>query len=246
MADELTPDAAREWVGDFEIGKGRPYVEGAAVIGTYRTGDVLKAVVRGTRTRPYLVGVRVASGRVDEAVCICPVGFEGKCKHVAAVLLAYLDDPDRFPEIDPDADLARRSKDELVALTGLLLRRAPQLVSLLAAPLPGFNAPPASATAYRRQAVEVIRSVNPHNDWAGTEIATGLVEILELAAGFEAVAEWASADAVYHGVAQAVASEVTRPEWMRDLEAAVTPETWKKITTYLERPAAGPVESAPF
>jgi len=42
----LTLHAVREWVGDFEIGKGRPYSDGVAVSGTTRTTDTLRATVR--------------------------------------------------------------------------------------------------------------------------------------------------------------------------------------------------------
>src|SRR5262249_4918278 len=96
-------------------------------------------------------------------------------------------------------------KDELVALVKQLLRRAPELEPQLAAPLPGFATPvEPSPEVYRRQAREVIRGVNPHNDWAEVEIAHGLAEILQTAAEFVSVGNGAAADAVYEGVAAAV------------------------------------------
>src|SRR4051812_15660128 len=87
--NELTPDAVRAWVGDFEVGKGRPYADGPAVSGGVRAGDSLRASVKGTRHRPYRVRVRLADGAVAAAECSCPVGYNGRCKHVAAVLLTY-------------------------------------------------------------------------------------------------------------------------------------------------------------
>lgn len=204
--DELTPDAVRAWVGDYEAGKGRPYADGPAVSGGVRSGSDLRASVKGTRHRPYRVTVRLAGGAVAGAGCSCPVGFNGRCKHVAAVLLAYADDPARFADLpDPDANLAGRSAAELVALVKQFLRRAPELEPLLATPLPGFPGPVApTADVYRRQAQEVIRAVNPHNDWAEVETAHGLAEILQTAAEFADAGDPAAADAVFDGVADAV------------------------------------------
>lgn len=204
---ELTMDAVRDWVGDFEVGKGRPYAEGPAVSGCVRAGDTLRASVKGTRHQPYRVQVRLAGGSVAGGECSCPVGFNGRCKHVAAVLLAYADEPGRFVDLpDIDANLRARGADELIALIKQLLRRAPELEPLLTTPLPGF-AGQASPTPelYRQQAREVIRSVNPHNDWAEVEIAHGLSTILQTAAEFAAAGDLPGSSAVYQGVAQAVA-----------------------------------------
>ena len=60
-------EAVRAWVGDTEIGKGRPYAEGAAVSGCVLTGSLLKACVKGTRTRPYRVWVQPAEGTITGA-----------------------------------------------------------------------------------------------------------------------------------------------------------------------------------
>src|SRR4029078_8348309 len=81
----LTRQAVRDWVGDHEIAKGRPYAE-SAVSGTVRVGDTLKASVQGTRDRPYKVRLTRRNGRVAGGDCSCPVGDGGWCKHAAAVL----------------------------------------------------------------------------------------------------------------------------------------------------------------
>src|SRR5262249_52475811 len=143
----LTMDAVRAWVGDFEIGKGRPYAD-TSVYGCRweeGTGDLI-AYVRGTRVRPYMVSVHVGShwnntakGTVQHAFCQCPVGAEGKCKHVAAVLLAYLEDPARFPDTTiAEAALGERSREELLELVQQFLLFAPELKPLIAVPMPGF------------------------------------------------------------------------------------------------------------
>src|SRR5262249_26344922 len=95
-----------------------------------------------------------ASGSVSGAECTCPVGYNGRCKHVAAVLLAYSEDPARFVDLpDIDANLLARGKDELVALVKQLLPRAPELEPQLAAPLPRFAPPPPSPASRRPSAL---------------------------------------------------------------------------------------------
>ena len=243
-AHELTRDAIREWVGDFEVGKGRPYADGPAVSGGVRAGDSLRASVRGTRHRPYRVSVRVANGAVAGAECSCPVGYNGRCKHVAAVLLAYAEDPARFVEIPSiDANLRERSPDELVALVKQLLRRAPELEPLLADPLPGFIRPaPPAADVYRRQAREVIRGVNAHNDWAEVEIAHGVAEVLQTATEFTAAGQVTGADAVYRGVADALVEAGLGRGRLGVLFAAL-PEPYR--TTLADRMGFGETPAAP-
>ena len=113
----LSTDAVRDWVGDHEIGKGRPYAESAAVSGAIRAKNILKASVKGTRNRPYRVRVTLGEDAVEFGECSCPVGYYGKCKHVAAVLLAYLEEPARFADL---GDLHATIDDRAHSLDQLL------------------------------------------------------------------------------------------------------------------------------
>jgi hypothetical protein len=189
MTPLVTLDAVREWVGDFEIGKGRPYAD-TAVFGCQRDGGngALIAYVRGSRVRPYMVSVRVgsewngtANGTVQHAFCQCPVGGEGKCKHVAAVLLAYVEDPARFPDTtSAEAALGERSHEELLELVIQLLYFAPELKPLLAVPMPGFVSGAVSPDLFRGLAVEVVRAARPHDEWAEVDVVEKLWPLLWL------------------------------------------------------------------
>jgi uncharacterized Zn finger protein len=179
----LTLDAVRDWLGDFEIAKGQPYARSAT--GCVRDADTIRASVKGTRPRPYRVWVRVAASHVEAAHCTCPVGAEGTCKHVAGVLLAYLEHPRRFAVVENlNANLASRSQAELVALVKALLHRAPELEPLVARPRPGFATAPPGSTDYYYLALDAIRATNPHDDWAPHEIAAGLREVIDYARAF--------------------------------------------------------------
>jgi hypothetical protein len=133
-ATDLTLRAIRDWVGDREIDKGRPYAADGAVRRGSRQANTLKADVRGTADRPYHVRVRLAGQGVVASDCSCPVGT-GRCKHVAALLLLYLARPDRFPVLpELDAVLGGMTRDELIALVRRMVRRAPRLERLIVSP----------------------------------------------------------------------------------------------------------------
>jgi hypothetical protein len=133
-ATDLTLRAIRDWVGDREVDKGRPYAADGAVRRGYRQSNTLKADVRGTAVRPYRVWVRLAGQGVVASDCSCPVGT-GRCKHVAAVLLLYLARPDRFPaQPELETIIEGMSRDELIALVRRIVRRVPRLERLIVAP----------------------------------------------------------------------------------------------------------------
>jgi uncharacterized Zn finger protein len=179
----LNLDNLRDWVGDFEIGKARPYAR--AVTGCVRTANTLKASVRGSRARPYRVWVRSDRAPIEAAHCTCPVGAKGTCKHVAAVVLAYLEHPGRFATLeDLDANLAARSKPELVALVKAMLRQSPELEPMLARPLPGYATVTPDPATYYALALDAVQTANPHDDWAPHEIALELAEVIEYARAF--------------------------------------------------------------
>lgn len=211
----FTLDAVRAWVGDLEIGKGRSYAQSAAVSGCVFAGSLLKACVKGTRTRPYRVWVQPAEGTIVGAGCTCPVGRGqtcgmSRCKHVAAMLLAYLEAPNRFVRlVDVYADLESRDKQELVALVMQMLQRAPEVEPLLAAPLPGVQAsrevPP---DFYFWQTAEMIRGVNLANDRAAREIAEWVIEMLEDNFAFDQCDQGDVFQAVMTGVARALQQEL--------------------------------------
>ena len=221
----LTLDAVRDWVGDHEIGKGRPYAD-AAVFGCRweeGCGDLI-AFVRGTRVRPYMVCVHVgrpwngtAHGTVQHAVCQCPVGGEGKCKHVAAVLLAYVEDPARFPDTTcAEAALGERSREELLELVQQFLLFAPELKPLIAVPMPGFVSGAVSPDLFRGLAVEVVRAARPHDERAEEDVVEGLWPLLRLGVGYRARGDARAAEAVSEALTRALRDSGLNRERLRD------------------------------
>jgi hypothetical protein len=207
--DALSDRAIRDWTGDDSIRKARGYASSEAIIGPVAQGDTLKARVQGTADRPYRVWARVAGGRVQEADCSCPVGDGGRCKHVAAVLLTFRADPDEFTEVEEtDANLQARDKPELIALIKQMLRKAPELESLLAAAVPGGKRNPRpNPDVYRRQAEAALREIPRWEEWASEGAEDELGVIVETGEEFEHSGDLATAAAVYQGVTTAVVDD---------------------------------------
>lgn len=89
------------WLGAREVQKGAPYIRDVSrmTIGS----NHISARVQGTMRAPYQVEIAFSADRsgrpLIDGSCSCPVGYE--CKHVAAVLLAGLENRDSTPQINP-------------------------------------------------------------------------------------------------------------------------------------------------
>ena len=128
----------RHRVGQASFDRGRHYFRDRAIFDVRREGRTLKAACHGSLPDPYYLHVTFDDDGIAEADCSCPVGDGGFCKHVAALLLTWLADPDVFVETEPvDQALQRRSKEELIGLIRLMLTRHPELEDLVAMPSPG-------------------------------------------------------------------------------------------------------------
>ena len=195
------------WVGPRSFQLGRSYFEDQAVFDLRRQGSSLKACCQGSMPQPYRLRVAFgAEGIIAEAHCSCPVGGGGHCKHVGALLLAWLEQPDAFRTVaELDADLERRSKGELIALIKQMLRYQPDLETLLETALPGGDrrGAPLDPETYRRQVASAFRRGG--DDWmASSRIAVDIGVTVGAGDGFLALDDHASASVVYQAVAQGI------------------------------------------
>lgn len=87
--DESTARALA-YFDDFTLRKGRDYFQRGKVASLKYDGDTdnLWGSVDGSGARKYKATVRFTKGKVVLTHCSCPVGL--RCKHTAALLLAYL------------------------------------------------------------------------------------------------------------------------------------------------------------
>jgi hypothetical protein len=205
----LTVAAIAAWVGETSFSRGRPYI--ARLLDQRRTGPELKARCVGSAAQPYRVTATLtASGGIAGSTCSCPVG--GRCKHIAALLMAWIAEPDAFQEVEPlDAALERRDKAELIALIRQMLARHPELETLLELPLPtaGGKRKPADPAVIRRQVLGAFNAAG--DDWhAAATIADALGPLVEIGDDYGRLGDWHSAATVYQTVAATVLDQYTQ------------------------------------
>ena len=202
----VSEETISDWVGSRSFQLGRSYLKNEAVFDLRRQGRSLKAFCQGSMPQPYRLGVAFGTEGIEEAHCSCPVGNGGHCKHVGALLLTWLDQPDAFRVVaEPDADLEQRSKEELIALIKQMLRLQPDLETLLEVALPGGDRrrTPVNPETYRRQVSSAFRRGG--NDWmVSSRIATDIGITVSAGDGFLALDDYASASIVYQAVAQGI------------------------------------------
>ena len=137
---QLTRPKIRRQVGDASLDKAKSYLRDDVWSDLRTQGATIKGRCRGQMPQPYRVAVTFDGDVIATAECSCPAGDGGHCKHVAALLLYYREHPDAFIEVEElEPALERRGKGELVALILRMIRRVPELETLLEAPLPGYS-----------------------------------------------------------------------------------------------------------
>ena len=133
---ELTEQHVNDWTAPRFVERGRDYFRQGRIRNPRRAGRRLKAECQGSQPQPYRVEAALDEGGVATARCSCPMGEGGACKHVVALLLAWVDDPSAFTKTETlHARLQQFSKDQLVALAGEMIDRHPDLEMLLSLPL---------------------------------------------------------------------------------------------------------------
>lgn len=132
----LTEFVIRDLTTSQSFSRGREYYRAGAVLRLERRGNTVSAEVEGSQYQPYRVTVTLDSGGVTDSTCTCEYDWGGVCKHVVAVLLATIAEPERI-EQRPTVDmlLTGLDRDTLLDLLQSLLNRQPELVDWVEARL---------------------------------------------------------------------------------------------------------------
>jgi uncharacterized Zn finger protein len=196
----ITEEDVRDLVGEGSFQRGQRYFRDNRIFDTRRAGMTLKAKCEGSRSTPYRVEVTFDNTGIADTDCSCPVS--GYCKHVVALLLTWLAEPDEFIEQqDINTLLQQCEKDELITLIKQMLRSDPDLEYLLTTiSKPGT---PIDPQIYRNQVEMAYR--NAGDEWgAASEIADELLTIKETGDNFAERHDYASAVVVYDTIVTAV------------------------------------------
>lgn len=119
---KLTEAIIRAGAGEKSFQRGSELYRSRAISNTRIQGDTLSGDCEGTESPSYQVRVELDSGGIRSAACSCPYEFGGYCKHLVALLLAYLHAPEKFVARKKPAELlADLNRDQLLALVTRLL-----------------------------------------------------------------------------------------------------------------------------
>jgi len=197
----LTEADIRRWTGDESFRHGQRYFGQDAILNPCRVGMTLKAHCQGSRSQPYRVQITLGLKGMASGSCSCPVGGSGHCKHVAALLLTWLNDADTFVDVEDMATtLDRRSKPELIDLIGKMVERYPDLEMLVELPVPGeVTSKPVDAESIRRQIHRVFSSAG--YEWGvASEVALDLGNVVDVGDGYVEREDWRNAAIVYETI----------------------------------------------
>jgi uncharacterized Zn finger protein len=202
MTDEklprLTEAHIRNLASESSFERGTNYYHDGAILEPIRQEMELLALCEGSGYEPYQVSVKLAKSGIVETSCTCPYDYGGICKHIVALLLTYVHDPQAIRSIPPlTALLAGLSQEELIALIGEMIKREPELLSLVELSIATEQArqgKPLDVAAYRRQARHALQHESQH------AVEKELRSLRELAASLNKAGDWLNAGAVYHAI----------------------------------------------
>jgi tetratricopeptide (TPR) repeat protein len=163
----LTESDIRQHADPQSFRRGTNYYHRGAILDPVRQGNELRAECRGTQYYPYRVTVTLSEHGIAHYHCSCPRG--GFCKHIVALLLTWVHEPDEFHVIAPlDELLAQRNREELIALIGEMIAREPNLARLLELPLGPTDTHPFDLEPFRRQVQYALTRNDP--EWVAREL----------------------------------------------------------------------------
>lgn len=124
----IDQDTIERFVGRRNTRHGWDYFRSEAIIEAYHQGNRLRAACIGSGRTPYRVEAVLGEQSIVHARCTCPVGENGGCKHVAALLICWQQRPEAFAEFEAmDKALARCSRRQLVEIIEELVHHRPDL-----------------------------------------------------------------------------------------------------------------------
>lgn len=182
----IKESAVRRWTDAVYFQRGQDCFEQGTIYDQRRREMTLKSKCSGTQAPFYHQKVLFNSKGIEYAECSCPVGTGGRCKHVVALLLTWVYEPDSFQEVEAiEAALEKRSKAELIILIQQMLEQEPDLDYLLELPISVEEKEPLDIKAIRKQAQRAFGGSDIYDEWVSTrEVERNLDSLLKLAGGY--------------------------------------------------------------
>lgn len=169
---ELSETLIQRYCSSESFRRGQHYYGQGAIVSAAHRGCVLEAEVAGSDFAPYNVRVSFDEAGITDAACSCPYDWGGWCKHIVAVLLLYVHEPESVGELPALEDtLSELGRDQLQNLLLKLAERDPSVAGVIEGELSlstSSKSPLVNAEAIRRRLHYSIRSspyMQPYEDY---------------------------------------------------------------------------------
>lgn len=223
MASPISETTIRHHATSSSLSRGEDYYQRGAVTDLVQRGNTICAVVEGSEVTPYRISFQFDSGGITAVRCTCPYDYEGWCKHIVAVALLWVRQPDRV-ELRPTLPqlLDRLNHVQMQRLVQALVEDRPELIDvvdaavmLLSNPVPPaqMSAPRRRTTVdvapFRRQVKHILREGvrSLESGYEDDPFSDPLLDIVEKALAFARNEDGNSAIAILSAIAQACVDE---------------------------------------
>jgi uncharacterized Zn finger protein len=154
---KLTETIIRATANEKSFARGQELYRSGAISDAAIQGNTLTGLCEGAQSPFYKVRAELDGGGIRAASCSCDYNFDGYCKHIVALLLAYSHKPKQFAVRKDPADLiAKLDREQLAALLIKLMRESPELYDTVEAAMAAPSAAGKGKTrAAKRKKVDV-------------------------------------------------------------------------------------------
>jgi uncharacterized Zn finger protein len=128
----ITEEDIRILATPQSFSRGVDYYMSGAIFDQRRQGNLLTAYCEGSQPEPYQVKVVLGEEGVEETECSCPYDWGGICKHIVALLLQWINEPESFMELPTVEELLKDlSREELIEIIKRMVERSPDVLDII-------------------------------------------------------------------------------------------------------------------
>jgi uncharacterized Zn finger protein len=149
---KITESMIRAGASPESFRRGEEYHREGAISNTTIQGTLLSGECAGTYAPYYRVQVELDEAGIADASCTCLYEYGGYCKHIVALLLAYMRHPKSFTvRKEPAELLADQDQNDLTAILTKLIQEQPDLYDRIEA----MTSVPSKSKKKRRKKVDI-------------------------------------------------------------------------------------------
>ena len=195
---EITQQDIQSRASSQSFSRGQTYYHNGYVSYTIRRSNEIEAECQGSYPEPYRVSAILDRSGIISTSCTCEYDWGGDCKHIVAMLLTYLHEPEQFEERDTrENTLTSRSKEDLIDIIEQMIRRYPDLQDIVDRPVPqAVNQSQVNidTQSFRR---ELRKALNFFGGWMDRTAESKVYEIANVGKRFATQGDYANAIAIY-------------------------------------------------